>query len=84
MTVQLNCSLNCVTKLSRHFATKFITLIISTYCHSGSSTLGQILPVIRFALKTMAEMVENRDLGRGPPNITSFGSLEMVGLDTLI
>jgi hypothetical protein len=52
--------------------------------HSGSSTLGQILPVIRFAWKTVAEMVENRDLGRGPPNITSSGSLEMVGLSTLI
>ena len=25
-------------------------------------------------------MAENRDLGRGPPNITSSGSLEMVGL----
>ena len=29
-------------------------------------------------------MAENRDLGRGPPNITSFGSLEIVGLSTLI
>ena len=49
--------------------------------YSGSSTLGQILPVFRFALKTVAE---NRDLGRGPPNITSFESLEMLGLSTLI
>ena len=52
--------------------------------HSGSSTLGQILPVIRFAWKTEAEMAENWDLGRGPPNITSSGSFEMVGLGTLI
>ena len=56
----------------------------STYCHSSSSILGQILPVIRLAWKTVAEMAENRDLGRGPPNITSSGSLEMVGLGTLI
>ena len=27
-------------------------------------------------------MAENRDLGRGPPNITSSGNLEMVGLST--
>ena len=52
--------------------------------HSSSSTLGQILPVIRFAWKTVAEMAENRDLGRGPPNTTSSGSLEIVGLSTLI
>ena len=54
--------------------------------HIASSTLGQILPVIRFSWKTVAEMTENRDLGRGPPNITSsVGSvLEMVGLSTLI
>ena len=32
----------------------------------------------------MAEMAENQDLGRGPPNITSSGSLEIVGLSTLI
>ena len=43
-----------------------------------------ILPVFRFAWKTVTEMAENRDLGREPPNITSFGSLEMVGLSTLI
>ena len=41
-------------------------------------------PVFRFAWKTVAEMAENRDLGRGPLNITSSGSLEMVGLSTLI
>ena len=29
-------------------------------------------------------MAENRDLGRGPPNITSYGCLEMVGSSTLI
>ena len=29
-------------------------------------------------------MAENRDLGRGPSNITSSGSLEMVGSSTLI
>ena len=29
--------------------------------HSGSSTLGQILLVIRFAWKTVAEIAENRD-----------------------
>ena len=29
-------------------------------------------------------MAENRDLGRAPPNITSSGSLEMVGLSTMI
>ena len=52
--------------------------------HSGSSTLVQILPVIRFAWKTVAEMAENRDLGRGPQNVTSSGSLEMVCLSTLI
>ena len=52
--------------------------------HSGSSTLGQILPVIMLAGKMVAEMAENRDLGRGPPNITSSGSLEMVVLSTLI
>ena len=27
-------------------------------------------------------MAENWDLGKGPPNITSFGSFEMVGLST--
>ena len=32
----------------------------------------------------VAGMAENWDLGRGPPNITTFGSLEMVGLSTLI
>ena len=37
-----------------------------------------------FAWKTVAEMTENQDLGRGPPNITSSGSFEMVGLSTLI
>ena len=52
--------------------------------HSGPWTLGQILPVIRFAWKTVAEMAENWDLGRGPPNITSSGSLEMVSLSTFI
>ena len=51
---------------------------------SGSATLGQLLPVIRFAWKTVAEMAENRDLGRAPPNITSSGSLEMVGSGILI
>ena len=50
--------------------------------NSGSSTLGQILPVIRFAWKTVAEMAENQDLGRGPPNIISSGSLQMVCLST--
>ena len=39
--------------------------------HSSSSTVGQILPVIRFVWKTVAEMAENKDLGRGPPNITT-------------
>ena len=29
--------------------------------HSGSSTLDQILPVIRFAWKAVAEMAENLD-----------------------
>ena len=51
--------------------------------NSGSSTLGQILPVIRFAWKAVAEMAENQDLGRGPPNIISSGSLQMVCLSTL-
>ena len=46
--------------------------------------IGQMLPVIRFAWKTVAEMAENWDLGKGPPNITSSGCLEMVGLSTLI
>ena len=36
------------------------------------------------AVKTVAEMAENQDLGTGPPNITSSGSSEMVGLSTLI
>ena len=62
---------------------RFIIYMIASW-HSGTSTLGQILPVIRFAWKTVAEMAENRDLGRGPPIITSSGSLEMAGLSTLI
>ena len=52
--------------------------------HSGLSTHGQILPVVMFAWKTVVEMAENRDLDRGPTNITNSGSLEMVGLSTLI
>ena len=35
-------------------------------------------------MEAVAEMAENRDSGRGPPNITSSGSLEIVGLSTLI
>ena len=56
----------------------------SVSVHSSLSTLGQILPVIRFAWKTVAEMAENRDLCRGPSNITSSGSLDMEGLSTFI
>ena len=52
--------------------------------HGSSSTLSQILAVIRIPWKTVSEMAENWDLGRGPPNITCSGSLEMVGLSTLI
>ena len=62
----------------------FLWILGGPWGHSGSSTVGQILPVIRFAWKTIVEMAENRDLGRGPPNITSSGSCEMVGLSTLI
>ena len=52
--------------------------------HSCSWNLGQILQVIMFAWKMVAEMAENWDVGRGPPNITNSGSLETVGSGILI
>ena len=66
-----------LTKLQNELKSQFAA------SHSGCPTFGQIIPVIRFAWKTVTEMAENRDIVKGPPNITSSGSLEIVGLSTL-
>ena len=41
-------------------------------------------PIIMFAWKMVAEMAENWYMGKGPPNITSYGSFETVGSGNLI
>ena len=58
------------------------TVTVTT--HSCPLTLGQILPVISFAWKMAKEKGKHLDVGRGPPNITSSGSFETVGLGILI
>ena len=61
-----------------------LLLILLLLLHTCPWTLGQILPVIVFARKMVAKMAENKDVGRGPPIITSSKSLEMVGSGILI
>ena len=53
--------------------TPTLLVLLETFRRSG-----QILPVITFAWKMVAETAESWDFGKGPPNITRSGSLETV------